>query len=190
MMDRLVPIARQCLFFFNWCWTLGVDELDFCARIKELSENKSHFVGTAEVGPCNQQALRLYHAFVCFFPEKISSFPNFQERVVFTFKGDLMQAMKDASQTLAKVGPGFRKKRHPSGRFYQFSKAILWSALQKLPLEDQKRLKNPDSDLESDQIASVVHKSPCFQDNVFEEFKQLMKLRQGGLSRQSLELCV
>eukprot|EP00434_Breviolum_minutum_P041251 symbB.v1.2.036694.t1/scaffold5235.1/size29511/1 len=73
MMDRLVPIAR----------------------IKELSENTSHFVGKAE------------------------------ERVVFTFKGDLMQAMKDASKTLAK--------------------ATLWSALQKLPLEDQKRLKNPDS---------------------------------------------
>lgn len=114
MMDRLVPIARQCLFFFNWCWTLGVDELDFCARIKELSENKSHFVGTAEVGPCNQQALRLYHAFVCFFPEKISSFPNFQERVVFTFKGELMQAMKDASKTLAKVGPGFHQKEATS----------------------------------------------------------------------------
>ena len=96
--------------------------------------------------------------------------------MVFTFKGDLMQAMKDASQTLAKVGPGFHLKETTSQwRFCRFSKAILWSALQKLPLEDQKRLQNRDGDLESEQIASVVLKSPCLQDNVFEEFKQPMK---------------
>ena len=80
-----------------------------------------------------------------------------------------MQAMKDASKTLAKVGPGFHQKEATSRWPFLpiFEKAILWSALQKLPLEDQKRLKNPDSDLESEQIASVVHKSPCFQDRCF-----------------------
>lgn len=79
MMDRLVPIARQCLFF-QFVLGLGVDELDFCARIKELSENTSHFVGKAEVGPCNQQALRLYHGSfstpsVCFFSRTNQQFP-------------------------------------------------------------------------------------------------------------------
>ena len=106
--------------FLQLVLDLGVDELDFCARIKELSENTSHFVGKAEVRALQSASIEIVswihpilHPFCLFFQNK-SAVSSFQERVVFTFKGDLMQAMKDASKTLAKVGPGFHQKEATS----------------------------------------------------------------------------
>ena len=87
---------------------------------KSCPRTKAILLEQPRLGPCNQQALRLYHGIMdpapllFVFSRTNPAVSSFQERVVFTFKGDLMQAMKDASQTLAKVGPGFHPKEATS----------------------------------------------------------------------------
>ena len=84
-----------------------------------------------------------------------------------------------------------RKKRHPSGRFYQFSKRPFSGApCRSFRWKIRNAWKIQIVTWNLSRLPVLCTNLHVFKTDVFEEFKQLMKLRQGGLSRQSLELCV